>query len=209
MGDLSSEQIEEYSEFYLQLDSLGKTRYKEKLKMLKLCTDPYLVDKNTWSTEKSLFPSVEFPDIFVYLINSPSPYTKEALKAYKSTEAWSYFVAGFVTEVMLLKITEDSHIITAKVYTFIECSAIVVILYFLQVKHSQKMNSPPLLPWIGLKSNGTIICAHCNCMAGAGEACSHIAAMLYTVATAVRIEKETACTSVRCKWLEPTNPGEV
>ena len=112
---MSSEKIEEYSELYLQLDPLGKTRYKEKLKMLQLCTDPYLVDRNAWSTEKSLFPQIEFPDIFVYLISSPSPYTKEALKAYKSTEAWSYFVAGFVTEVEVLKTAEDSFIMTAKV----------------------------------------------------------------------------------------------
>ena len=105
----------EYSSLYEQLDSLGKTRYKEKLHMLQLRTDPYLVDKKAWVAERSLWPPVEFPDVFVYLINSPSPCTKEALKAYKSTDAWSYFVAGFVNEVKVLKITEDSYIMTARV----------------------------------------------------------------------------------------------
>ena len=115
MSDCRSEEIEEYSELYQQLDSLGKMRYKEKLKMLHLSIDLYLVDRNAWSTERSLFPHIDFPDIFVYLISSPSLYTKEALKAYKSTEAWSYFVAGFVTEVKVLKTADDSFIMTAKV----------------------------------------------------------------------------------------------
>lgn len=46
-------------------------------------------------------------------------------------------------------------------------------------------------------------------MAGAGEACSHIAAMMYAIVTAVRIELETALLQFGCQWLEPTNPGEV
>ena len=105
----------EYSSLYEQLDCSGKTRYKEKLHMLQLRSDSYLLDKNSWLAERSLWPPVEFPDVFVYLINSPCPYTKEALKAYKSTEAWSYFVAGFVTDLKVLKITEDSYIMTARV----------------------------------------------------------------------------------------------
>ena len=108
----------EYSSLYEQLDSSGKARYKEKLRMLKLRSDPYLLDKNTWLTERSVWLPVEFPNVFVYLINSPSPYTKEALKAYKSTDAWSYFVAGLVTELKVLKITEDSYIMTARVGSY-------------------------------------------------------------------------------------------
>ena len=83
------------SEFYLQLDDLGQKRYKEKLRQLGLKEDPYLLPAHEWSANRSLWPLVEFPDIYVYLIDSPSPHTKEALKAYKSSEAWSFFVAGF------------------------------------------------------------------------------------------------------------------
>ena len=57
------------------------------------------------------------------------------------------------------------------------------------------MSSPPLRPWFGANPDGEIVYAYCNCMPGAGEACSHIAALLYAVMTGVRIQQETAITS--------------
>ena len=79
------------SSYYDQLDQEGKARYKQKLALVELNKDPYLLCLGSWSTDRALWPSVEFPDICVYLNNSLSPYTKEALKAYKSSEAWAYF----------------------------------------------------------------------------------------------------------------------
>ena len=96
-----AEEIE--SDFFKQLDAADKKRYKEKLSKLGVCTDPYV------------WPSVEFPDICVYLLNSPSPYTKEALKAYKSSEGYAYFVAGFVDQVLATKISDNAMLMTAKV----------------------------------------------------------------------------------------------
>ena len=34
-------------------------------------------------------------------------------------------------------------------------------------------------PWTALKQSGIVACAHCTCMAGLGEVCSHIAAVLF------------------------------
>ena len=82
-------------------------------------------------------------------------------------------------------------------------------MFAVKVKHSQRMTSPPLKPWAGIRPYGTIICAHCNCMAGAGEACSHIAAMLYAIMAGVRMRDETSCTSTICRWLEPTTTKQV
>ena len=54
--------------------------------------------------------------------------------------------------------------------------------------------------------NGTVEYGHCTCMAGLGETCSHIAAMLYWLETAARINKSTSCTSMSNGWLPPTLP---
>ena len=45
-------------------------------------------------------------------------------------------------------------------------------------------------------------------MAGAGEACSHIAALMYAVMTKAKLQNEVACTSVLCKWPEPSQSNE-
>ena len=111
----TASECEGESSYYNQLDQEGKARYKQKLDLVKLNKDPYLLCPGSWSTDRALWPSVEFPDICVYLINSPSPYTKEALKAYKSSEAWAYFAAGFVENVLVTKVKENSLLMTAKV----------------------------------------------------------------------------------------------
>lgn len=100
------------SDFFKQLDEAGKHRYKVKLNLIGAKEDPYLIQRGDWSGNKDLLPDVEFPDIYIYLINSPSPFTKNELRAYKATETWAYFTAGFVSDVLLLKVHEDSYIMS-------------------------------------------------------------------------------------------------
>ena len=100
--------------YYNQLDQEGKARYKDKLNLVELNEDPYLLSPDRLATDRTLWPSVEFPDICVYLINSPSPHTKESLKAYKSSEAWAYFAAGFVEDILVTKVKENSLLMTTK-----------------------------------------------------------------------------------------------
>lgn len=174
------------SELYRQLDFAGKRRYREKLDLLGLDTDPYLTAPDVWTESPELWPDVSFPDICTYLLFSPSPCTRHELKAYKSTEAWRYVTSGYVRKIKLLKLCADACLVTAK------------------VKHSQKMNDPPLVPWIYC---GTVACAHCNCMAGAEEACSHVAALLYSGMAKVNLRKQSSCTSEKCSWIVPSqNP---
>ena len=48
----------------------------------------------------------------------PSFMSKESLKAYKGTDAWAYVIAGYVTDVGLLKINSDSCLLRAKAGEF-------------------------------------------------------------------------------------------
>ena len=146
-----------YSQYYQELEEDAKKRYNIKLDIVsEKLNDPY-----TLSTEMitpQALPDVQYPDIYNYLISTPSVYTKEYLKAYKSLEVYKYLLAGWVGEV-------SAH--------YVEDSNEKVILYA-KVRHSQAVNTSPLLPWVATHRDGTIICSHCTCMAGLGEACSHI-----------------------------------
>ena len=66
------------------------------------------------------------------------------------------------------------------------------------------MREKLLRPWIIGKRDGKIVAAHCNCMAGLGEACSHIAALLFYIEAAVKIRDSKTVTEEKAYWLLPS-----
>ncbi len=177
-----------YSSYYGAMEEKVKTRYLEKLDILgEGVSDPYTFDV-VESRSLSDMPSIKYPDIYNYLINTPSPYTKEELKSYKSLMGYKYLLAGWVSNISVHKILSEN------------CDKLVVLA---RVRHSQSV-SAPLIPWIAAENNGTILCAHCTCMAGLGEACSHISALLFAAEAYTKLAQETSCTSESCKWLPPS-----
>ncbi|KAF3844344.1 hypothetical protein F7725_007507 [Dissostichus mawsoni] len=46
--------------------------------------------------------------------------------------------------------------------------------------------------------------AHCTCMAGLGEVCSHAAALMFTVLAAVEKRENQTCTEKPCTWTQPS-----
>lgn len=48
-----------------------------------------------------------------------------------------------------------------------------------------------------------MVMAHCTCMSGLGEVCSHTAALMYTVLAAVDKREGQTCTEKPCTWTKP------
>ena len=70
--------------------------------------------------------------------------------------------------------------------------------------HSQKFDQP-LKPWVAVQQDGVILTGHCTCMAGLGESCSHLTAVLFAIEAGVRNYKDIACTSKPCSWTAPSS----
>ena len=130
------------------------------------------------------WPDVMYGDIFNYLILTPG-YIFEQLLAYRSLDGYNFFKNGWVTNVVVtnLNIQPRSFLFTAV------------------VKHSQKLSLPSLQVWVAIKPCGEVMCAHCTCMAGVGEVCSHVAAVLFAAESNTLIKRQFSATSLPCSWL--------
>ncbi|CAN7941201.1 unnamed protein product, partial [Ixodes hexagonus] len=72
--------------------------------------------------------------------------------------------------------------------------------YIGKVNHFQSLNTPPLKPRLLVQADGAVELAHCTCMAGLGEACSHIAAVLFYLEVVVKQRGRKACTDMSNSW---------
>ena len=128
------------------------------------------------------WPSVSYADIYNYMINTPSEYTHEMLKAYKSIDGYNFFVNGWVSNIVVTQIEGRHHY-----------------LFTATVKHSQTKSATPLKVWVGCKLNGEVVAAaHCTCIAGIGEVCSHIAGVLFAAEANTQVKQQQSCTSLPC-----------
>ncbi|CAC5420381.1 unnamed protein product [Mytilus coruscus] len=169
----SSSSLNNLSTYANSLSVEAKQRYSTKLLYntgTKSLPDPYAIAEK-WSSDPSTWPDLTFGDIYLYLIDTPSIYTKESMKAYKSLDAYNYVVSGHV-QVVFSHPVDDCPFMVLKA----------------KVTPSQRARDKPHEPWVYLeKSSGTVYCAHCTCMAGLGEVCSHVEALLFKVEMAVKI----------------------
>lgn len=72
------------------------------------------------------------------------------------------------------------------------------------MRHSQRCNAGLLSCWLIIENTGEVCCAHCTCMAGLGEVCTHVAAVLFYLETAARINGIPSCTQQQCQWVVPS-----
>ncbi|XP_068686436.1 uncharacterized protein [Montipora foliosa] len=120
------------------------------------------------------------------LVLQTSWLTHQQIKAYKSLDAYNFFVSGWVNGVLAKELEGDK------------------VLLFSRVNHSQRARETPLKTWVLVEKNGTVINAHCNCMAGLTESCTHIGAVLFAVEAGVRMHNSVTCTQERSTWLLPS-----
>ena len=68
-------------------------RYHQNVAVLFQSTiDPYKISEGDWVDDPKKWPPVEFGQIYAYLIESTGLFTKEKLKAYKSLQAYNYYI---------------------------------------------------------------------------------------------------------------------
>ena len=175
------------SDYAKNLEENVKSRYFEKISVVWI--DPATpIDANL---DPECLPPIEPTDLLCYLVMDTSFYTKEQFKAFKSMEAYNQMVSGFISSVQG-KVIYDKFVVIGK------------------VRHSQRMNKPPLPVWIITSKEGTVISAHCSgCKAGLSETCTHVVSLLFYIENWTRINGKLACTQVKCKWLLPTYVSEV
>ena len=70
------------SSYFNALQKEGKAKYKRELTLSngQLLPDQYGIVEN-WKSDEKLMPDVSWGDMYNYLINSPSEYTHDNLKA--------------------------------------------------------------------------------------------------------------------------------
>ncbi len=132
------------------LDHDAKERYLKKLKISGQDKCPYQIPADCWLNEPTQWPSLEWPEVYEYLINTPGVYTRESMKNRKSLEAHNQFVSGWVRTIFSYQKPASS-----------------IIILKAEVTPSQRLNDNPHVPWIAMnKKNESVIAAHCTCMAG-------------------------------------------
>lgn len=67
-----------------------------------------------------------------------------------------------------------------------------------------RMSAEPLKAWLILDNDGAIKTGHCTCMAGAGECCSHVAAIAFVLEFTRQKPETLAVTDRLSQWTVPT-----
>ena len=67
-----------------------------------------------------------------------------------------------------------------------------------------RIREKPLDTWVIMRPDGSVDSAHCTCMAGLDECCSHVAAVLFTLESATKARSEASVTDAPAYWMCPT-----
>ncbi|KAK3107020.1 hypothetical protein FSP39_005317 [Pinctada imbricata] len=174
------------------LDRASRERYNSKLKLIN-ALDPCKLTTKDWGCEAEKFPEIAYPDIVNYLVYTQSAYTLDDLKVYKSLESYNQFVCGWVKDVLVKEINIKS-VITGR--------------HKIDNSENQKPKAYKIRikeePKIIAERDGAILTGHCDCMAGLGEVCSHVGALLFYVDALVKLRNSKTVTREPTYWMLPS-----
>ena len=66
------------------------------------------------------------------------------------------------------------------------------------------MSEKTLTPWVICEEKGKILAAHCDCMAGLGESCSHVASLLWVTEAGAKRRDSLTVTDKKAYWVLPS-----
>lgn len=72
-----------------------------------------------------------------------------------------------------------------------------------------RMTEKPLTPWLISHKDGKVVAAHCDCMAGLGESCSHVASLLWAIEAGVKRRDSLTVTDKKAYWVLPSTVKKV
>ena len=126
-------------------------------------------------------------DIFNYLRFYPSELGSSDLNDYKASKAYSYYAQGWLGELQYHNVETES------AYCILKGDS----------RRSQKIRDTCYRLWVIFeKKSGKVRSSHCECFAGMGQTCNHVAAALFRVEAMVRLGlTNPACTSMSNVWL--------
>lgn len=75
---------------------------------------------------------------------------------------------------------------------------------FDQVMNSEQLGTTPLCAWVIACTDGTVQAAHCDCVDGLSETCTHVAALLFTVEANVRVFETGTVDDEEVNWMMPS-----
>ena len=113
-------------------------------------------------TSKDISPIKKYwyMNMYEYLVNSTdSTFDKESMKAFKSLKAYKYFSDGLVSNVWAHHL-EDEVVVRGYCLSSLKAKTVYTV-------------------YVVIKTTGDVVGGTCNCVAGKGEACSHVAALLF------------------------------
>lgn len=111
--------METWSTYCNDLDLVCRKRYVELVQKY-IGRDPYLMKMSEFSQNRKDLPTIEAVDISNYLVLQTSYYTRQQMKAYKSLEAYNFYVCGWVSNLGAKRLQCDYILVFARV-SFFSC----------------------------------------------------------------------------------------